>query len=82
LMRDIYDNLPDWLKHLEGVIQFSYMPNDFESDEVRDYAATIFQSCGTEPMKLADAWGMTGLSHVPFARGIQALESLDALQTS
>lgn len=82
LMRDIYDHLPEWLKNLEGAIRFSYMPNDFESEEVRNNAATIFESCGnsTEPMGLSDAWVMTGLSYVPFAQAIQALEDLDALQ--
>ncbi len=82
LMRDMYEGLPDWLKNLEGKIQFSYMPNDFESDEARENAAIIFESCGTQPMGVADAWVMTGLSHVPFAQGIQALEALDALQRS
>lgn len=82
LMRDIYDHLPDWLKNLEGTIQFSYMPNDFESEEVRENAAAIFESCGsgTEPMSISDAWVMTSLSYVPFAQAIQALEGLDALK--
>jgi len=80
LMRDIFDHLPANLRNLEGVMQLSYMPNDFESDEVRDYAAIIYDKCGIEPIKLADAWVKTSLSHVPFAQGIQALESLDAIQ--
>lgn len=80
LMRDMYEGLPDWLRNLEGTIQFSYMPNDFESDEARENAGIIFERCGTEPMGLADAWQATRLSHVPFAQGIQALESLEALQ--
>ncbi|MEM1157171.1 MAG: cyclic nucleotide-binding domain-containing protein [Verrucomicrobiota bacterium] len=81
LMRDIFDNLPVNLKHLQGAMQLSYMPNDFESDAVREYASIIFETCGMEPIKLADAWVKTGLSHVPFAQGIQALEHLEAVQT-